>query len=286
MNFNRKKAVSVIKKEFRLAPSYIIGIVWTALVVIILGWIICASLSTTREIFNDKILDSGLHFENYYRVLVRNKAIDNLINSVIYTFPSCLLVLLISAPGAYCLSRFKFKGNKIISGFLVLCLSIPAMMLIMPLFSFFSTLNLSGNKLTMILLYTGIGIPYTTFFLLTFYKSIPSSFEEAAIIDGCSIERCFWSIMFPLTQPAIVTITIFNFIKYWNEYFIPIIFANKPGMRPLSVGLYQMVYSMQNSGDWAGLFAAVVIVFVPTVIIYIFLSDKIIAGVTAGGIKG
>ena len=286
MSFDKNKFISGIKKESRLTPAYLLGIIWTVFVFVILGWIICASLSSTREIFDDKILGSGLHFENYYRVLVRNRALDNLFNSMIYTFPSCLLVLLISSPGAFCLSRFKFRGKRVITVFLILCLSIPVMMLIMPLFSFVSALKLSGSKWTIVLLYTGIGIPYTTFFLLTFYRSIPSSFEEAAIIDGCSIERCFWSIMFPLTQPAIVTITIFNFIKYWNEYFIPIIFANKPDLRPLSVGLYQMVYSMQNSGDWAGLFAAVVVVFVPTVVIYIFLSDKIIAGVTAGGIKG
>ena len=92
--------------------------------------------------------------------------------------------------------------------------------------------------------------------------------------------------MFPLAQPAVVTVTIFNFITIWNEYFLALVFANKTELRSLGVGLYQIVYSLMNTGDWAGLFAAVVITFVPTVVIYIFLADKIISGVTAGGVKG
>ncbi|EHO49618.1 hypothetical protein HMPREF9099_02805 [Lachnospiraceae bacterium oral taxon 082 str. F0431] len=92
--------------------------------------------------------------------------------------------------------------------------------------------------------------------------------------------------MFPLAQPAIMTVTIFNFISRWNEYFMALIFANKSELRPVGVGLYQTVQSMMQSGDWAGMFASVVIVFMPTVIIYLFLSDKIVAGVTSGGVKG
>ena len=156
----------------------------------------------------------------------------------------------------------------------------------MPLFSIVNQLNLSGNRMTLIVIYTATAVPYTVYFLITFFRNIPSSFEESATIDGCSPVKCFWYIIFPLAQPALVTITIFNFIRFWNEYFIALIFANKPKMRPLGVGLYQTVQSMMNSGDWAGMFASVVIVFIPTVIIYIFLSERIISDVAAGGIKG
>ncbi|GAB1483167.1 hypothetical protein MASR2M78_19830 [Treponema sp.] len=92
--------------------------------------------------------------------------------------------------------------------------------------------------------------------------------------------------MLPLAQPGIITVSIFNFITVWNEYFMALIFANKMTLRPVAVGLYSMIQSMRYIGDWAGMFAAVVIVFLPTFIIYIFLSEKIIAGVTGGAIKG
>lgn len=187
---------------------------------------------------------------------------------------------------ANAMSRFKFRGAGLIQALIIIGLAIPNIMIVMPLFSVVSALNLSGTHFTLIFLYTACSVPYTTFFLLTFFKGISTSFEEAAAIDGCGPIQCFWKIMFPLAQPAIVTVSIFNFIGKWNEYFMALIFANKSNLRPIGVGLYQTVTSMMNSGDWAGMFASVVIVFVPTVVIYAFLSDKIISGVTAGGNKG
>lgn len=96
----------------------------------------------------------------------------------------------------------------------------------------------------------------------------------------------YWRIMFPLVQPGIVTVTIFNFITIWNEYFMSLNFANKTKVRPVAVGVYNMIQSMRYTGDWGGMFASVVIVFLPTFILYLFLSDRIIQSVTAGAIKG
>ena len=140
--------------------------------------------------------------------------------------------------------------------------------------------------MTLIFIYTATSVPYTTFFLMAFFQGISEAYEEAAAIDGCGPIQCFWRIMFPLAQPAVMTVTIFNFISRWNEYFMALIFANKSELRPVGVGLYQTVQSMMQTGDWAGMFASVVIVFMPTVIIYLFLSDKIVVGVTSGGVKG
>lgn len=275
-----------LKKELPLLPGYIIVILWTAFIFCMIGWIILASLSTTKEIFTGSLLASGLHFENYTKALFTNKAALNLLNSVIYTVPSCILIIVVCAPAAYCMSRFKFRGAGLIQALIIIGLAIPNIMIVMPLFSIVSALNLSGTHFTLIFLYTACSVPYTTFCLLTFFKGISTSFEEAAAIDGCGPIQCFWKIMFPLAQPAIITVSIFNFIGKWNEYFMALIFANKSNLRPIGVGLYQTVTSMMNSGDWAGMFASVVIVFIPTVVIYAFLSDKIISGVTAGGNKG
>lgn len=274
------------RKELSRLPGYLLVVLWTVFVFCMIGWIILASLSTTKEIFTGSLLSSGLHFENYTKALFTNKAALNLLNSVIYTVPSCFFIIVVCAPAAYCLSRFKFRGSWLIEKLIVIGLAIPGIMIVMPLFSVVNALNLSGTHITLIVLYTACSVPYNTFFLLTFFKRISTTYEEAAAIDGCGPIRCFWKIMFPLAQPAIVTVTIFNFIAKWNEYFMALIFANKSNLRPVGVGLYQTVTSMMNSGDWAGMFASVVIVFLPTVIIYAFLSEKIISGVTAGGVKG
>ena len=224
-----------LKKELPRLPGYIIVTLWTAFIFCMIGWIILASLSTTKEIFTGSLLASGLHFENYTKALFTNKAALNLLNSVIYTVPSCILIIVVCAPAAYCMSRFKFRGAGLIQALIIIGLAIPNIMIVMPLFSIVSALNLSGTHFTLIFLYTACSVPYTTFFLLTFFKGISTSFEEAAAIDGCGPIQCFWKIMFPLAQPAIVTVSIFNFIGKWNEYFMALIFANKSNLRPIGV---------------------------------------------------
>ncbi len=295
MSFKEEKAMAAkqkfrepfkLRKELPRLPGYLIVIIWVSFTFFMIGWIILASFSTTKEIFTGKLLSNGINFDNFAKAFTKNKALLNLANSVIYTVPSCILIILVCAPAAYCLSRVKFKMNQVFEKLIIIGLAIPNIMIVMPLFSVVNLLNMSGSRFTLIFLYTACSVPYTTFFLMTFFKSISTTFEEAAAIDGCGPVRCFWEIMFPLVQPAVVTVTIFNFIGKWNEYFMALIFANRSELRPIGVGLYQTVTSMMNSGDWAGMFASVVIVFVPTVIIYIFLSDKIVSGVTAGGVKG
>jgi N-acetylglucosamine transport system permease protein len=167
-----------------------------------------------------------------------------------------------------------------------MAMGIPLIMIIMPLFSLASKLNLTDSKVMLIFLYICINVPFTAFFLNTFFHNLSTTFEEAAAIDGCTPIKTFWKIMLPLAQQGIITVTIFNFISIWNEYFISLIFANSPDNRPVAVGLYSMIQSMRYTGDWGGMFAAVVIVFLPTFVLYIFLSEKIIAGITGGAIKG
>lgn len=285
-NQDKKMRKFFWKKELHLLPCYLGGFIWAFFTIFMIGWIIAASLSTTKEVFTGQVLSTGIHFENYTNAFFRNKALMNLLNSVIYTVPSCILAILVSAPAAYCLTRFKFKFSKLINHGIITGLAVPGIMIVMPLFSIVSALKLGGTHFTLIFIYTATSIPYTTFFLMTFFSGISETYEEAAAIDGCGPVECFWKIMFPLAQPAIITVTIFNFISRWNEYFMALIFANKSELRPVGVGLYQTVTSMMQSGDWAGMFASVVIVFVPTVVIYLFLSNKIVSGVTAGGVKG
>lgn len=112
------------------------------------------------------------------------------------------------------------------------------------------------------------------------------AYEEAAYIDGCSHSRTFWQIMLPLVQPAIITVTIFNFMSVWNEFFMALIFTTSDSMTPVGVGLLQIVNAMKYSGQYGAMFAAVIIVFLPTFLLYLFLSEKIIVGATSGGVKG
>lgn len=276
------------KKQLALTPGYIVLILWCLFTFVLIGWIVVASFSTTPEIFAGNLFrfESGLHPENYYKALVTHNVAAYFLNSVLYTLATCFLIICVAAPASYAMSRFEFMGNKLLQSLFIAGLGIPSIMIIMPLFSIVSSLNLSNSRAVLIVLYLGVVLPFTTYYLLTFFKNLSHEFEEAAAIDGCGPVKTFWTIMLPLAQPGIVAVTIFNFITVWNEYFISLIFANDTALRPVAVGLFAMIQSMRYTGDWAGMFAAVVVVFLPTFLLYIFLSQKIVGGVTAGGVKG
>ncbi len=275
------------RKEASLLPGYIIVLVWIIFTAAFLLWILGASLSTSREIFSGSVFkfESGLHFENYANAWKAQNVSVFFANSLLYAITACVGVILISAPAAYVLSRFEFLGNKVMKSSLIVAMSIPAVMIIMPIFSLSTKWNLKG-RILLILLYIFLNVPYTTTYLLNFFATLSRTYEEAAAIDGCPPAKTFWVIMLPLVQPALITVTIFNFLGVWNEFFMALIFASSERMTPVGVGLLQIVNSMKYTGDYGGLFAAVVIVFLPTFLLYIFLSEKIIAGVTGGGIKG
>lgn len=280
------------RKEASLLPGYLILTLWVIFTFVLIGWIFAASLATTREIFKGTALQfpTGLHFENYIKAWNSQNVSVFFTNSLFYALISTALLIVICAPAAYSLSRFKFFLNRPIQSSFVAAMGVPMVMIILPLFGVVSQLQILKQdwsvRLLMIFLYVGINIPYTTIFLLTFFSNLSTSYEEAASIDGCSPIGVFWKIMLPLAQPGIITVSIFNFINIWNEYFMSLIFANNDRVKPVAVGLYSMIDSMKYTGDWAGMFAAVIIVFLPTFVLYIFLSEKIISGITAGGVKG
>ncbi len=281
-----------LKHEIKLAPGYLILTLWVLFTFVLLAWVFAASLSTTKDIFSGNALKftTGFHFENYIKAWTSQNVSVIFGNSLLYSIISCIALVLVCGPAAYVLSRFKFIANRFIQTSFVSAMGVPAVMIVLPLFSLIAGMdiltNVMANRFTLIFLYIGINVPYTTIFLLSFFSNLSSAYEQAAAIDGCSPMKTFWLIMFPMAQPGIITVTIFNFINVWNEYFMSLIFANSDKLRPVAVGLYSMINAMKYTGDWAGMFASVVIVFLPTFILYLFLSEKIIAGITGGGLKG
>jgi len=275
------------KKEVRLLPGYLIVCTWVAFTAIMLFWILGASLSTSREIFTGAVLEfkTGLHWENYVTAWNNQNVSVFFGNSLLYATISSVGVLAIAAPAAYVLSRWQFVGSKALRIALVIAMSVPAIMIIMPLYTLAVQWGLKG-RILLVALYIMLQVPYTTIYMLDFFATLSKSYEEAAYLDGCSATGTFWKIMLPLVQPAVITVTIFNFLSVWNEFFMALIFTTSESMTPVGVGLLQIVNAMKYSGNYGGMFAAVIIVFLPTFLLYIFMSEKIIAGVTGGGVKG
>ena len=191
----------------------------------------------------------------------------------------------IAAPSAYVLSRYKFRGNALLRRCYLICLSIPGILILLPIYAMLVKWDIQG-RIPLMMLYTFMRVPYTTIFLLNFFETISKTYEEAAAIDGCSPDGIFLRIMLPMVKPAIATICLFGFISILNEYMICLLLSPSREAWSLGVGLQRTVRALQHMGDYPATFAAVIIAMVPSVLIFSIFSRKIVFGVFSGGIKG
>lgn len=276
-----------LKKDVAMIPGYALVIIWSVFTILVLLWVFSASLSSTKEIFSGAVFkfESGFNFKNYSKAWGSGKFSVYFGNSVFYVIVSGILTILISAPAAYVLSRFRFKMNSFLQKIFVAGMSIPAIMIIMPLFSLAIRYSLTNSRTMLTFMYTCVNVPFSVFFLMAFFRTLPTDYEEAAIIDGCSQPGAFWRIMLPLARPGVITLALFNLLGTWNDYFMALIFANNTKIKPVGLGLFNIIQSMRYTSDYASLFAAVAIGVLPTMIVFIFLSDKIMSSTTSGGIK-
>lgn len=264
----------------------ILIVLWCAFTVALFAWVIAASFTPTRNIFQNQLLKGGMDFSGYKTVIGTYHILDYFFNSVLYTACTCAGLIVLCAPAAFVLSKFVFRGRRLFQGIFSVALGLPGVMLLAPLYMMMVRLNLHNFRGTLIIIYLCTGIVSTTVYLMGFFATVPMSVFEAGLIDGCTPVRAFYRLVLPLAKPGIVTITIFNFIGYWNEYIWALVFSSKQSNRTLAVALQNLVVNMQTTGNYQGLFAGVVIVFIPTVIIYILLAKQIMSGSTAGSVKG
>lgn len=283
MNIKNSMKRFNLKNQMKLTPAYIVMLIFVVFVAYLFGWIFLASFSTTRGIFTGDLFKEGLNIENYKHLIANSNGALTIFNTLVYTIPSTILLILICSPAAYILSRFEFKGNRLTQQLFVVALSVPAIMITMPLYYHLSELGVANSRLVIILLFTANSIPFDVYFLTAYFKNVSRSYEEAAAIDGAGPFRTFWFIIFPMAKPAVITLTIFNLIGKWNAYFLPLIFANTSEMRPVGVWLQQSVTAMEATGNYAGMFAAVVLAAAPTMILYFFLTNKLLDGAKQGG---
>lgn len=261
-------------------------ILWVAFTLALIGWVILASFTPTKAIFQNNLLADGLNLKGYSLVLNKYHMLSYFFNSLLYTACACAGLLIFCAPAAFVMSKFMFRGKRVIQTMFSISLGLPGVMLMAPLYMMLIRMNLHNFRGTLIIVYLATGITATTVYLMGFFATVPMTVFESGLIDGCSHVQSFYKLIMPLAQPGLVTITIFNFIGYWNEYIWALIFSSKPQNRTLAVGLQTLVTSMQTTGNYQGLFAGVVVVFVPTVLIYVLLSKRIMSGITAGAVKG
>ena len=282
-----KTKSSIIPRAWKNAAGYIIVGGWSAFSLFFVIWVVLASLKSTRNLFgNPWSLPLNPAFGNYVKTWFVSRFGEYFLNSLLVVSLSVLALLVVSAPAAYVLSRGKFRGREAISNFIVFGMGVPIPLLFVPLVVLVSALHLVDTLTGLGVIYVSLSVPFTVYVLQGFFSSLPSELESAAVIDGCSDWQIFWHVMLPLARPGLATVAILNFVGLWNEYQLSLVLINSPEKRTLSLGIYSLITSMKyTGGDWPGLFAGVTIVMIPTSILFVFLSERMISCITMGGVK-
>jgi N-acetylglucosamine transport system permease protein len=262
-------------------------VLWAVIVIFPMVWLVYSSLKTDQEIFfKPWALPKSLQWDNFQRAWVSVHVGQYFVNSVRVVVPSLILTLFLASMTSYILARFRFPGNRFIFYFFVAGLLFPVFMALVPLFFLVKDLNMLNTYRGLILVYVAYSLPFTVFFLTGFFRTLPSELHEAALIDGANEYQVFFRVMLPLAQPGLVTMGIFNFLGMWDQFVLPLVLMTDRSRYVLPQGLSFMLHQQYYKNDWSGLFAAVTIIMIPTLIVYVIFQNRIQKGITVGALKG
>lgn len=276
-------------------PRRVLRRIWVpvtiALVLVIelypIFWLFMSSFKTTEE-FTQKsslALPSQWNWENYVIAWTDGQIGQNLLNSVIVTFPSLLAVLLLGVAAAFALEVMVWKGRSLTLLMFVAGIMIPGQMILVPLFISYFRLGLTDTYWPMIISYIGLGLPLTVFMMAAYFRSVPREVFEAATIDGAGMIRSFFAIGIPLVRNALFTIGLVQFLSIWNDLLIALTFTTNSDLRTIQAGL------LNFSGeygviDYGPLFAGIAINVFTLLVVFLILNRQIMQGLASGALKG
>ncbi|MFJ2111695.1 MULTISPECIES: carbohydrate ABC transporter permease [unclassified Streptomyces] len=266
--------------------SHGVLVIWAFLVVMPLLWAVMTSFKDDRSIFTEPwSLPDRPHFENWSRAWAQAHMGDYFLNTLVVVAGSLIGTLLLGSMAAYVLARFTFPGNRFVYYLFIGGMSFPVILALVPLFYVMNNLSLLNTIHGLILVYIAYSLPFTVFFLTSFFRTLPTSVAEAAIIDGASHTRTFFQVMLPMARPGLISVGIFNFLGQWNQYLLPTVLNTDPDNKVLSQGLVQLAVSQGYKGDWSGMFAGLVMAMLPVLAAYVIFQRQVVAGLTAGALK-
>jgi len=268
------------------AVSHTMLTIWAVIVVVPLLWAVLSSFKTSSEIFASPFsLPAHWSFDNYVYAWNNSGIGGQFLNSVLVVGCALIIVMVLGAMCAYVLARYVFPGSKAIYYLMLAGLTFPIFLAIVPLFFILKNLGLLNTVPGLVIVYVAFALPFTVFFLFSFFKSLPNEITEAAAIDGAGEWRTFFQVMLPMAKPGLASVAIFNFLGLWNQYLIPVAINTIPSHFVLSQGLGSFASQMGYSVNFGALFAAVVITVVPVLIVYIFFQRQLQGSVSAGTMK-
>ncbi|MEU1016204.1 carbohydrate ABC transporter permease [Streptomyces sp. NPDC005898] len=267
--------------------SHAFLVLWVVLAAGPLIWVALTALRPSAEILSDPMgWPASFHWENFTHAWNKANIGRYTVNSLIILAGSLTGTMLLGSMAAYVIARFTFPGNRFVFMLFAGGMMFPVILALVPLFAVMENFGLLETRPGLMIAYIAYSLPFTTFFLTSFFRTLPTGVQEAAMVDGASHTRTFFQIMLPMAKPGLVSIGIFNFLGQWNQYLLPLLLNNEDEQNyVLPQGLASLAVSQGYRGDWGALFAGLTIAMLPVLVVYAVFQRQVQAGLTAGALK-
>lgn len=277
---------------------YLMLIFLAVTILVPVAWVFVASIKENSEFYgNPWTLPHGFHFQNFVDAWQKANMGEYMLNSVIVTALALVLLIVIALPAAYVLARFRFKGRAVWNTLFMAGLFINVNYIVVPIFlmlndgdmvlrKVFGKPFFLNNLFMLALVYAATALPFTIYLLSGYFKSLARDYEEAAYVDGAGYFYTMVKVIIPMAKPSVVTVILFNFLAFWNEYIISMTLLTKAELKTLPVGLMNLMAAQKSAVQYGQLYAGLVIVMLPTLILYMCVQKKLTQGMTLGGLKG
>jgi len=275
-------------------------LLWAAMVVLPLLWAVLSAFKTDKEILSSPwSLPASPQWDNFARAWSSGHIGTFFLNTVIVLAGGVTITMVVGSMAAYVLARYSFPGNRVIYYAFVAGLTLPVFLALVPLFKIVGNLGTIpvigpyiglNSYLGLILVYVAFSLPFTVFFLHSFFRTLPTEIAEAGLLDGAGHATLFSRVMLPMAKPGLISIGIFNVIGQWNQYLLPLVLLQPQSSfdtdhSVLAEGLLNLAVTQGYKSDWSGLFAGMTIAMLPMLAMYIVFQRQVQAGLTAGTLK-
>jgi multiple sugar transport system permease protein len=261
----------------------VLMLLWTA---IPFYWMVATSLKHNKEIygFEATLIPEQPTLANYATVFRETPYMLYLRNSVVVAVGSTVLSMIIACLGAYAIARLNFPGRALLARGLVFTYLVPTSLLFIPMFAMMSALRLTDSLYGLTIAYLGFDVPFCTWLLMGYFRSVPVELEEAARVDGCNRISALLRVVLPMSLPALVVVTFFSFTHAWNEFLYAHVFTSTTAARTVTTGLVN--FMSQDVFFWGPLMASTVMSALPPVLMFLVFQRWVVKGLTLGGVKG
>lgn len=273
------------QRRYQLVLLEIVGVLIALLFLVPFYFVVINSFKTFGDLLaNAASLPEQFYWQNYVKVWEIMNFPRAFLNSLLLTVFSNLGLIIISAMSAYMIARRPTRLNSFMFMLYVAAMVIPFQSIMIPLVRVASNLNLMNSHWGLIIAYFGFGVSLNIFLYHGFIKAIPREIEESAIVDGCSTYGVFYKIIWPLLKPITITVILLNSLWIWNDFLLPSLFLYDATLRTIPLSTYS--FFGQYTKQWDLALAGLVLGIIPIIIFFLVLQKHIIAGITAGSVKG